>query len=323
MKKIIHLAVALQVTTSLLAQKIADVTLNFYDGSILYGTAKLQDIKFKTSYGNLNIPLKDVAQIQFGLEKDESIANDINKSIQIVANANDENTIASAKENILKHGLKAIYYLENYLNKNTATYPENLQDIINDILSTNNINDYSFEDAIILNNGDKISGTVDFKSIEFTNSFLKTNIPTNVIKSMDISYYDNSSGISQFILKANKHIMANPNGGWLNTGIKVKKGQTVEISARGEIILASLDNKKYTPDGNIVGQESVSGEINDPTYFNYGTLIFKIGTNGKNLKAGTNARYIADESGVLYLSIYETVYSEKNTGNYQVKVSIK
>ena len=323
MKKVIHLAVALQITTSLLAQKIADVTLNFYDGGILYGTAKMQDIKFKTSYGNLNIPLKDVAQIQFGLVKDESIANDINKFIQIVANANDENTIASAKENILKHGLKAIYYLENYLNKNTATYPENLQDIINEILSTNNINDYSFEDALVLNNGDKISGSVDFKSIEFTNSFLKTNIPTNVIKSMDVSYYDNSSGISQFILKANKHIMANPNGGWLNTGIKVKKGQTIEISARGEIVLASLDNKKYTPDGNVVGQESVLGEINDPTYFNYGTLIFKIGINGKNLKAGTNARYIADESGVLYLSIYETVYSEKNTGKYQVKVSIK
>lgn len=323
MKTIIHLALALQVTTSLLAQKIADVTLNFYDGSILYGTAKLQDIKFKTSFGNLDIPLKEVVQIQFGLEKDESIANDINKSIQILANTNDENTIASAEENISKYGLKAIYYLENYLNKNTATYPENLQDVINDILSTNNINDYSFEDVIILNNGDRISGTIDFKSVEFTNSFLKTKIPTNVIKSMDVLYFDNSSGISQFILKANKHIMANSNGGWLNTGIKVKKGQTLEISARGEIILASLDNKKYTPDGNVVGQEPAVGELSDPTYFNYGTLIFKIGSNGKNLKAGTHARYIADESGVLYLTIYETVYSEKNTGNYQVKVSIK
>lgn len=141
---------------------------------------------------------------------------------------------------------------------------------------------------------------------------------------MDVSYHDSKDGNYSFVLKASKHIMANNNGGWLNTGIKVKSGQTIEITAKGEIVLASLDNKKYTPDGNIVGQELTNvDEMKDMNYFNYGTLIFKIGKNGKNLRAGSNTRYIADSDGIIYLTVYETVYSDKNTGSYKVNVSVK
>ncbi|MCX7727891.1 MAG: LecA/PA-IL family lectin [Bacteroidia bacterium] len=322
MKK--SLSLILCVLTSIaFGQKIAEVTIYSYDGSILYGTAKMKDIVLNTQYGKLNIPLKDVSQITFGLEKDESIASDINKNIQILANTNDEKSIRSASENISKYGIKAIYHLEQYLNKNPSTHSDNIQNLMNEILSANNISDYSFADAIIFSNGDKLSGNIDFKTIDFSNNFLSASIPVGKIKSMDVSYFESTDGSYSFVLKASKHIMANNNGGWLNTNIKVKKGQSIEISARGEIVLASLDNKKYTPDGNIVGQESVTNNETDPSYFNYGTLIFKIGNNGKNLKAGSNTKYIADADGVIYLTIYETVYSDKNTGSYQVKLSVK
>lgn len=323
MKKVISIFIC--ITGFSFAQKTADVTLYSYDGdgSVLYGTAKLKDIVLTSEYGKLNIPLKEVAQIIFGLEKDENIANDINKSIQILAHASDDNTIQSASENITKYGLKAIYHLEKYLDKNLSTNSENIQNLINEILSTHNINEYDFSDIVILNNGDRVSGTVDFKSIEFANSFLNTVIPVSKLKSMDVSYFDNANGNYSFFLKASKYIMANNNGGWLNTGIKVKKGQSIEISARGEIVLASLDNKKYTPDGYVVGQVPENPENTGVDYFNYGTLIFKIGNNAKNLKAGSHSKYIADADGIIYLSIYETVYSEKNTGAYQVKLSVK
>ncbi len=305
-----------------LAQKLADVTLYLYDGSVLYGQAKMKkDVGLNTPYGKLTIPLKDVTQIAFGLGKDESIASDISKNIQILANTSDEKNIEALVENIKKYGLKAVYYLENFLDKNTTTHSENIASVLNEILSEYNISDYSFSDAVIMSNGDRISGTLDFQTIEFSNSFLKTTIPVGSIKSMDIAYFESMDGYFNFSLKASKYILANNNGGWFNTGVKIKKGQTIEISARGEIVLASLDNKKYTPDGNVVGAEPTDN--NDPTYFNYGTLIFKIGNNGKNLKAGSSTKYIADSDGIIYFTIYETVYSEKNTGAYQVKLSIK
>ncbi len=305
-----------------LAQKLADVTLYLYDGSVLYGQAKMKkDIGVNTPYGKLTIPLRDITQITFGLEKDESIAADINKNIQLLANTSDEKSIQAAEENIQKYGLKSVYYLESFLDKNTSTHSENVSHLLNTVLSTYDLMDYSFSDAVIMSNGDKISGKIDFQTIEFSNSFLKTTIPVGSIKNMEVAYFEGADGNFNFSLKASKYIMANNNGGWFNTGVKVKKGQTIEISARGEIVLASLDNKKYTPDGNVVGAEPTDN--NDPTYFNYGTLIFKISVNGKNLKAGSSAKYIADSDGIIYFTIYETVYSEKNTGVYQVKLSIK
>lgn len=309
------------------AQKPADVTVHFYDGSVLYGTAKLKDIVISTNYGKLNIPLKDVAEISFGLEKDESIAADINKYIQILANTSDEKQIQSASESISKHGLKAIYHLEKFLDKGVGAYLSNINTLINDILSNNNISDYRFNDIVVLNNGDQISGNIDMKgNIDFSNAFLSAPISTYKIKKMEISYFENSGGAFNYSVKASKHIMANNDGGWLNTGIKVKKGQVIEMSARGEIVLASLDNKKYNPDGNIAGQEINNANESDnasSAYFNYGTLIFKIGNNGKPLKAGSSVKYVADTDGVLYLTIYETVYSDKNTGAYQVKLTVK
>lgn len=304
------------------AQKLADVTLYLYDGSVLYGQAKMKkDIGLNTPYGKLTVPLRDITQLTFGLEKDESIVADINKNIQLLANTSDEKSIQAAEENIQKYGLKSVYYLESFLDKNTSTHSENVSHLLNTVLSTYNLSDYSFSDAVMMSNGDKISGTIDFQTVEFSNSFLKTTIPVGSIKSMEVAYFESADGNFNFSLKASKYIMANNNGGWFNTGVKVKKGQTIEISASGEIVLASLDNKKYTPDGNVSGAEPTDN--NDPTYFNYGTLIFKIGVNGKNLKAGSSTKYIAGSDGVIYFTIYETVYSEKNTGAYQVKLSIK
>lgn len=322
--KTICFAFLTYLSAMMLAQKNADVTLYFHDGSVLYGNAKMKDITLNTSYGKLNIPLKDVSQILFGIEKDESIAADINKYIQLLANTSDEKNIQSASESISKYGLKAIYYLKKFLETNTScTNIGNIENILEEILSANNITEYNLTDIIVLNNGDKISGQVDFKSLEFNNNFLSTSIGVNKIKSMDIFYFDSKDGIFNFSIKASKYIMANTNGGWFNTGIKVKKGQTIEISARGEIVLASLDNKKYTPDGYVVGTAPPTTEETNSEYFNYGTLIFKIGNNGKHLKAGSFAKYIADADGVIFLTIYETVYSEKNTGAYQVKLSVK
>ncbi len=324
MKTIYFILISVIISHVQFAQKLADVTLYFYDGSVLYGNAKMKDvINFTTNYGKISIPLRDISQINFGLEKDESIATDINKYIQILANASDEKNASAAAESISKYGLKAIYYLEKYSDNNAISKPENIQNLINAILATNNVYEYNFNDAITLNNGDIISGNIDFKTIEFVNSFLNTSISTYKIKNIDVFYTDSKNGFFSFILKASKHIMANNNGGWLNTGVKVKKGQSIEIAARGEIVLASLDNKKYTPDGVLVGSVDPPESSTDPTYYSYGTLIFKIGNNGKNLKAGSNTKYIADNDGVVYLTIHETVYSDKNTGAYQVKLSVK
>ena len=121
---------------------------------------------------------------------------------------------------------------------------------------------------------------------------------------------------------ASKHISGNTDGGWLNTGIKIKTGQKININASGEIILASLSGAKYTPDG-AANSTTSEYESESSTYPTYGNLIFKIGDKGESIKAGSKYNNTAKDSGTLFLSIYETVYNSTNTGSYIVKVNLK
>ncbi|MBL7917847.1 MAG: hypothetical protein JNM96_05590 [Bacteroidia bacterium] len=132
-----------------------------------------------------------------------------------------------------------------------------------------------------------------------------------------------------FKLMANKHISGNQNGGWFKTGITLKSGQKFSISANGEVTLASLSNSIYKPDGSTkasgatdyTGGEYDGGTGN--TYPTYGMVVYKIGeASYENLKAGAKFTGSAKTSGMLYISIYETVYNANNKGSYNVKISV-
>jgi hypothetical protein len=141
---------------------------------------------------------------------------------------------------------------------------------------------------------------------------------------------DSENGELTFKLLATKHISSNTNGGWFKTGIMVKSGQKLIITASGEVTFASLSGSKYKPDGSIVGSattgtESYEGDYNSgSTYPSYGNVVYKIGESStQTLKAGAKFSGNVQSSGMLYISIYETVYNAANTGSYTVKISLK
>jgi hypothetical protein len=134
-----------------------------------------------------------------------------------------------------------------------------------------------------------------------------------------------SVGNKTFKLEANKHISANKNEGWLKTGIFLRKGQKFTIESKGEIILASLSNQPHKPDGSFLPDSGnwTQGNDNDANHSPiYGNVIFKIGEHDNYRKAGTKFQGTAHVSGILYLSIYETVYDNRNKGHYTVIVKI-
>jgi len=83
---------------------------------------------------------------------------------------------------------------------------------------------------------------------------------------VEVTYIDESAGDKTFKVLASKHISGNTDGGWLNTGIKVKNGQKISITASGEVVLESLSGNKYYSDGTS-GVDSDNGE--QSTYPSY------------------------------------------------------
>ncbi|MGZ6523377.1 MAG: hypothetical protein ACXVDT_16200, partial [Bacteroidia bacterium] len=107
-------------------------------------------------------------------------------------------------------------------------------------------------------------------------------------------------------------------------------GQKISITASGEITFASLSGSKYKPDGTIAGSaaattSSYEGDYGSGSaYPTYGNVVYKIGdTSTQILKAGAKFSGSAQSSGMLYISIYETVYNASNSGSYTVKISLK
>jgi hypothetical protein len=160
------------------------------------------------------------------------------------------------------------------------------------------------------------------------------NIPTSKIKSIEISVVENMNEELTFRLNANKHISGNTPNGWLKTGLRLKAGQKMTISATGNVILASLSNGKYTPDGTKIEEASAEAATDAATaavaettsydsYPTYGQVVYRIGEEGEATKAGKRFVGSANKSGMLYLAIYETVYNAGNSGSYNVKVKIK
>lgn len=180
-------------------------------------------------------------------------------------------------------------------------------------------------DIIEIDNSYSMAGQTNIKSLDVKTEYGNLTIPTEKIERMDV--YVITDGQQIFKLLASKHISGNTNGGWLNTGTMLKKGEKFTITANGQVVLASLSGAKYTPDGKTAGSTEnydygTEGGY-DNTYPNYGNVVYKIGEQGTVQKAGDKFSGTAGDFGMLFISIYETVYNAANTGSYIVKVERK
>jgi hypothetical protein len=326
MKKIFVLFAAMLFTVSLFAQKgKVELKLTLRDGNVISGTSEsISTVTLNTAWGKLEIPIKDVSSLEFGITPDETNKT---KIINLVKQMNDatEEKRQAAYDELVKMGIGTIPVLNDYIYGTDYVSSEytdyTAEAALSDLKSTYGVDEgYSDKDIVTIDYEYTIGGTFSIKTISLKTEYGDLNVPKEKINEMEVSYYDTESGDKSFKVLANKHISGNENGGWLNTGIKVKNGQKINITASGEVVLESLSGNTYTPDGN---KDSDYEYDYESTYPSYGNLVYKIGEYGEMTKAGTKYNGTSYESGVIFLSIYETVYNSSNTGFFTVKVTVK
>ncbi len=323
------------ISFSTFAQKQVEVNLKLRDGSIVSGTSSISDISLVTDFGKLVIPTKNVSSIKVGIPNDKAVYDKAKSYLSQLGNTNDE-LKKGAYEELVKLGIKAIPAVSDFINdpKNTIEYsgeytPDNA---LNELKSNGNVDDFTDgKDIIDIDGQYTIGGNYEFAKLDVKTEYGNLSIPKEKIKSIDVMFI-NTDGANElnFKLLGSKNISSNTNGGWLKTGVMLKTGQRFSITASGEVVIGSLSNQKYHPDGSY---ESATGEkyptttdeySSTTTYPSYGNVVYKVGeTSTSTLKAGAKFNGTAANSGMLYISIYETVYNASNTGSYNVKVSLK
>jgi hypothetical protein len=339
MKRILVLAITTALSISIKAQTKAELTVVLQDGNIMTGTSELKDLTLQSAYGNINIPLKKSRVISFGLKTDASTQSKIKNFLNDFKSST-ETVRENAYEKLMEIGASCIPIISEYLDANPNLIEPvdySASKVFSELSSANSsLENMSENDIIDFDDNFKLGGNLNIQKIDLKTEFGMLNIPTTKIKSIEIFVVETNNGEQNYRLNANKHISGNTPNGWLKTGIKVKVGQKLNITANGSVILASLSNGKYTADG--IKLEDVA-EVTDAattdavaatpvetsydSYPTYGQVVYKIGEDGEALKAGKRFNGSANKTGMLYLAIYETVYNAANSGSYNVKVKIK
>ncbi len=106
----------------------------------------------------------------------------------------------------------------------------------------------------------------------------------------------------------------NTSNGWTNTGLVVRRGQRLRITASGRVNLGN--NRQSTPDGlpNITDRDKLMR--NQPT----GGLIAVIGDDNDDfIFVGRSRDFVAQRDGVLFLGVNEGNLSD-NSGLFEVTI---
>jgi hypothetical protein len=106
----------------------------------------------------------------------------------------------------------------------------------------------------------------------------------------------------------------NANNGWTNSGLVVRKGQRLRISASGRVDLGK--RRTATPDGLRTAPDSDKLMRNEPT----GGLIAVIGDDNDDfIFLGTRRDFVAQRDGVLFLGVNEGDLAD-NTGTFDIVI---
>jgi hypothetical protein len=335
MKKMIGAAMLVLLSASMAAQTDVELKLTLRDGNVVSGTSRIASVSLSTAYGKLEIPIKNVTALDLGVSGDKAVNEKAANLVKQLSNSN-EQMRKNAYDELVKMDIKGIPAISEFIYSSKyepSTYTDYTADAaLSELEAKYNVEGaISDKDVVSIDYEYSMGGSYEFVKIDLKTEYGTLSIPKEKIKHIDVMYSgDSGNGDMTFKLLGTKHISSNTAGGWLKTGIMVKQGQKLSITASGEVTFASLSGSKYKPDGSISG--STTTGVNEyegdystgTTYPSYGNVVYKIGESStQTLKAGAKFNGTAASGGMLFISIYETVFNASNTGSYTVKISLK
>lgn len=298
------------------------LSIKLKNGDVLTGISALRTVSFTTDFGTLNFPIDQINSIQIGLTDSRF---DKAKLLSLLDKVEYGNEIekTNAFDQVVKMDEGAIPFIKAYLNSasgGSITKTDiNTQTLYEVMLAKYNVSrNFSLYDVLTYKNEFKVEGNYNFVDLVIDTEYGRIKVERKDIARLDVKLFtEGISNKNSFKLFANQHVSANKENGWLNTGILVKKGDKLSINANGQVVLASLSGNTYTPDGGVNG--SVGAE-NDK--INYGQVVYKIGQGGSMLKAGDNLNTYAQQTGIVYIAIHESVFNSANSGYYTVNIKV-
>jgi hypothetical protein len=222
------------------------VTATMKNGDIISGKTTLNQITFKTNYGSLNIPAEKITNIEFGIITDRTKETAVITELKKLQMSSSD----GAKEvynKLLAMGTPILAIVKEFTDSDNYQISEEMEysvdRLLDELYDKADINySASLEDVIDFDDINVLKGAIGLNEIQLQSNYGVLKIKKEDIQSLELVYIEDvKPGENIFKVKANQHITGNDDGKpWLNTGISVKKGETIQITATGKIKLQSL-----------------------------------------------------------------------------------
>lgn len=273
-------------------------------GTTLVGLIEPAAWKITTAFGELTVPVAEIRRVRFGRRAQPERLARVEAAIKDLASGNPERR-DHARAQIVQEGIFAVESLRQAVKAHED--PE-VRRIASEILK-----DLDPDEESVVSDDDQVD-TVRFSVLgQVQLEAFKVNVPELgplVVKRGDVERVRSAApDDSKKITVAGTNCWPN---GWLDTKIKVEKGEKLKISATGTIFFPNW-GQAFTPDGN-----QNMGMMNNMMV---GTLAARVGPKGTIFRVGSNFTGAMSASGTLQFILNIQAPEQPHDGEFTVVLS--
>lgn len=287
------------------------VEVRFSDGSLVRMFVVQENIEVQTKYGKLTVPTNEIRRIDFAFRLPEDTAKKVEIAIRDLGHEQHVRREAASKE-LVGLGISAVPSLQAATRSSDPEVARRATAALQDIRDKFPIDQLRFPvNDTIQTSEFLISGRIITPSLKTkTNYFGDVEVQVADLRQVR---WVNHSGENGFAIDAARY--ANPNI-WMDTEITVDAQSPMLITASGQVDLWPAGAGQY-----MSGANGMQG--NRPATNVGGTLLGRIGTNGKVFVIGERYEGQPTEEGRLYLHIVPSPWGNASSGVYNVKVATR
>lgn len=303
------------------------VLLKLLDGSTIAGDLSVNEIKVKTEFGELTVPIAKIKSFTPGLDSNPKAADELKAKLKDLE-SDDYNTREQAHKDLVAMGPKISKQLAPFAVSENAEVKRHVGEILKDFeQQTEESSDEEDGDAksnqpwinedTVETTDFTVTGTISPAEFKMTSKYGPLTIALGEIvtasRPLDVRESTRRSVNVPGQNLAGRSFKA--------TGVRVQAGDRVTITSSGNITMSPWgSNASSGPDGMPNYGWYVNGSIPG------GALVYRIGEKGQIQKAGSRVSFTAKTSGVLQLAIgMMPEYSNEGynfPGEYKARIKV-
>lgn len=284
--------------------------VRFGDGSLVRMAILQENLEVMTKYGKLTIPTGDIRRIEFGLHLPEGVGTQIQSAIRKMGSDVYKHREEAVKD-LVDLGHFAFPSLEKAARSGDLEVAQRANSVlkrISDTVSAENLRtkDHdTIQTVEFLITGRIVSNNIKAYSVHFGELTLK-------LSDLRSLHLRGGRDEAEVTVDASKYGSASDQ--WLDSGTVVDSNLRLIVRSDGQVDLWPQGPGQYmtSPKGYTTAGKGGT--------FMAGTLIGRIGNDGKAFVIGENFDGIPAREGRLYLHIVPSPWNNASTGTYRVRI---